>query len=173
MPSFNHEISTEIDFLSPSMSVRSWAGLTQHMVSGDLDAFNARHAMGKPIGLLGLATGQRYAVRMARDRIIAVRSGEKEMATGWNPEGYAVTCMSSALHVFELSGPAVMKIVARGCTFDPRKLGLSSAISFAGVTVSLYRYDDPNTIRLHVDRSLAEYLLAWILANSNLVGLAD
>jgi hypothetical protein len=148
------------------ISVRSLPNLRQHMISGDLDAFGAAHNIGHPVGLLGNATGPRYAVRMARDRIIAVGIADADLQIGWNPEGYAVTRTSSALQVFELGGSQAMEIVARGCAFDANEAGPCSAILFAGVQVSLYRHDDPATIRLHIDRSLAHYFWSWMSAQS-------
>src|ERR1700712_2418744 len=82
-----------------NVAVRCLSQLTQHMISGGLDTFAANHDIGHPVGLLGHATGSRYAVRMARDRMIAVGIAGAELQIGWNPEGYAVTRMSSALQV--------------------------------------------------------------------------
>lgn len=148
------------------VSIRSQLGLTQHVVSGDLEAFSAAHGVGLPVGLLEKAEGQRYAARTARDRMIAVGIPDAEVRIGWNDAGYAITRMSSALHMFELSGANALAIVSRACSADPRDPGPSAAVLFAGVTACLYRYGDPETMRLHVDRALAHYLWSWMKAQS-------
>jgi sarcosine oxidase gamma subunit len=68
--------------------------------------------------------------------------------------------------VFELTGPGAMDVIVRGCPLDPSDTGPCSAIFFAGVPVSMYRHDGLETIRLHVDRSLAHFLWSWISAQS-------
>lgn len=169
MLDLKNEDRADVGLQSERISVRSLVGLTQHMVSGNIEAFTEKYKIGPVVGLLGQAAGQRYAARMARDRILVVGVGEKVLVPGWNPEGYAVTPMSSALQVFELSGSGLMEIIARGCVLDPGDTGPCAAISFAGLTVSLYRHNSPDTVRLHADRSFAHYLSAWISANLKFV----
>jgi heterotetrameric sarcosine oxidase gamma subunit len=151
---------------SDRIAVRRVPDLTQHMVSGALSVFAAKHGIGEPVGLLGHAAGPRYAARMARDRMIAVGVTDTELQIGWNPEGYAVTRMSSASQVFELRGPGAMDLIMRGCPVDPDDPGPSSSVLFAGLPVSLYRHDDLQTFRLHVDRGLAHFLWSWMSAQS-------
>jgi sarcosine oxidase gamma subunit len=147
------------------LSVVSKPGLAQHYVSGDLDGFLTKHLLAAPIGLLGQASGERYTVRMARDRMLVVGIGDDELVTGWDDVGgCGITRMSSALHVFEIAGPRALELLARGCVFDPANAGPCSTIQFAGVTVSLYRYGGSDFVRLHIDRGLASYLWSWINA---------
>lgn len=144
------------------LTITSITGMSQFYVSGNLDGFRAIHGLATPHGLLGLATGRRFAVRMARDRMLVVGIGDDELVTGWHNAGYGVTRMSSALHVFEIAGPLARDLIARGCVFDDRDPGPCSTIQFAGVTVSLYSHGDADILRLHVDRGLASYLWSWI-----------
>jgi hypothetical protein len=145
---------------TPSVKVRSVPGLTQHLVSGNIDGFRQTHGLAPPIGGLGLAAGWRYAAWMARDRVLAV--GIEELVQGWNFEGYAVTRMSSAMHVFEIFGERAIDLVTRACVVDSYTPGPSAATSFAGVVSCLYRHEVTAAIRVHVDRSLAPYLWSWI-----------
>lgn len=146
------------------LSVRSIMGMPQFYVSGDLDRFRAAHSLAEPVGLMGMASGERYALRMARDRMLVVGVDGDALTMGWNDDGYAVTRMSSALHVFEIAGTLARALVARGCVFDDRDPGPCSTIQFAGITVSLYCHGKADVLRLHVDRGLAPYLWTWINA---------
>jgi hypothetical protein len=140
--------------------VRTVNGLSQHLVSGDIEGF--RRAFGLPdfVGGLGQASGERYAARMARDRALVI--GVEDLAAGWHDTGVAVTKMNSALHVFEVSGKSALDLVERGAVMDAGDAGPNSATVFAGVITSLYRHGSATTLRLHVDRGLAPYLWAWI-----------
>lgn len=147
------------------LAIVSRPGLSQFYVSGDVDAFLARHSLAGPVGLLGQVFGDRYALRLARDRVMVVGVGDDALVTGWDQAGgYGVTRMSSALHVFEIAGPLARDLVARGCVFDPHEPGPCSTIQFAGINVSLYCHGDPEVLRLHIDRGLASYLWSWINA---------
>jgi len=82
------------------------------------------------------------------------------MATGWSPEGFAVTEISAGLQVFEVEGPALETIIAHGTTLDPRQPSASAALSFAGIGAIVYHHE--GKLRIHVDRGLAAYLWTWI-----------
>lgn len=145
------------------LTIASKSGLTQFYVSGDLEGFVAKHSLETPIGLLGRVSGDRYPLRMARDRMLVVGIGDDELITGWDDAGgYGVSRMSSALHVFEIAGPLARDLAARGSVFDPQAPGPCSTVQFAGVTVCLYCHGDSDVLRLHVDRCLASYLWTWI-----------
>lgn len=146
------------------IQARSLSGLSQHLVSGNLGAFAKAYTLGEGVGALGLATGTPYAARMARDRLAVVGLDDAALRPGWHEAGFAVTPMSGALHVFEFSGPRVMDLVERAAIIDPENPGPSAAVSFAGVTSCLYRYDNEETLRLHLDRGLAPYLWSWCVA---------
>lgn len=144
------------------LAVRSIMDIPQFYVSGDLDRFRAIHSLAEPVGLMGLAAGERYVLRMARDRMLVVGVDDDALSMGWNDNGYAITRMSSALHVFEIAGTHARELVARGCMFDDRDPSPCSTVQFAGITVSLYCHGDTDVLRLHLDRGLAPYLWTWI-----------
>ncbi|TPK91515.1 sarcosine oxidase subunit gamma family protein [Mesorhizobium sp. B2-4-17] len=143
-------------------SIRTLHGLTQCLVSGDLGAFSNKHGLDLGVGALGVVRGDRYAVRMARDRLSAFGLSEEEMGAGWHQDGYAVTQMSAALHIFEFSGPQVLQLVARATTIDPRNPGPCAAVQFAGITSCLYFHESRERLRLHLDRGLAAYMWLWL-----------
>jgi hypothetical protein len=146
------------------IEARSLLGLSQLMVSGDLAAFAQRFGLPASVGALGLARGDRYAVRLARDRIAVVGVAVSEAAPGWHAAGYAVTPMSAALHVLEFRGAALADLIARATRIDPRDPGPSASVVFAGVTSCLYFYENAQTLRLHFDRGLSSYVWSWLQA---------
>lgn len=146
---------------APGLAVRSRAGLDQLMVSGDLDAWAKVSGLeGAGVGAFGSARGDRYAARLARDRLLAVSGTPFAIAAGWHAEGFAVTPISAGLRVFEIEGTAIDAFIARGATLDPNQASASAALSFAGISAIVYRHED--ALRIHVDRGLAAYLWTWM-----------
>ncbi|MBZ9676479.1 hypothetical protein [Mesorhizobium sp. ES1-1] len=146
---------------APGLMVRALAGLDQVLVSGDLDAWaNVSGLEGTGVGAFGAARGDRYTVRLARDRLLAVSGTPLTIAAGWHPEGFAVTPISAGLRAFEIEGTAVDAFIARGATLDPNQASPSAALSFAGINAIAYRHEDK--LRIHVDRGLAAYLWTWM-----------
>jgi len=144
-----------------NIAVRGVEGLQQRLVSGDLDGFRTRFGFRDDAGALGLAVGECYTVRLARDRLLAVGIPQSDLSDGWQDAGYAVTTVSSALRVFEARGKGVADLLARATTIDPANPGPSAAMPFCGVTCSVYFHADIQTLRLHIDRGLAAYLWNW------------
>ena len=56
----------------PGLAVRVLPPVPQLMVSGDLDGFLARHALPPAGGLLAKMSGERYALRLARHRMLVI-----------------------------------------------------------------------------------------------------
>lgn len=152
---------TEARLAGPALQVRALGGMVQRLVSGDVDGFLARHDLGRDIGALGLAVGDRYAVRVARDRLLVAGLSAAELADGWHEEGHAVTTVGAALRVFEARGEGVRDLLGRAVTVDPDDPGPCAAMPFAGITAIVYRHGDAGTLRIHVDRGLATYLWEW------------
>lgn len=144
------------------IAARALLGLDQCLVSGDIAAFRSQHGLAPDVGALGAARGPAYAVRMARDRILAIGLAETAAEPGWRESGFALTSMSAALHVFEFKGRNVLELVARATTIDPADPGPCAALPFAGVLACLYRHDDDQTLRLHIDRGLAVHVWTWL-----------
>ncbi len=146
---------------APGLKIGSVSGLHQRLVSGDLAAWAAASDFdGTAVGAFGQAAGIRYTVRLARDRLLVVSTTPLGIATGWHSQGFAVTEISAGLHLFEVTGEMVDAFVARGTTLDPKQVGASAALSFAGIDSIVYRHG--TALRLHVDRGLAAYLWTWM-----------
>ena len=146
---------------TPGLAIRAVLDLNQLLVSGDLDAWTrASRIGGTGVGAFGTAQGDRYAARLARDRLLVVSNSPLAIAMGWHAEGFAVTAISAGLQMFEVEGMALDAFIARGTTLDPAKPSASAALSFAGISAVVYRHD--GKLRIHVDRGLAAYLWTWM-----------
>ncbi|MDX8444055.1 hypothetical protein [Mesorhizobium captivum] len=149
------------------ISVRTLGGLNQLLVSGDLTGWAQFSGLaGEGVGAGALASGDKYQVRIARDRMLAVGERPFPIAAGWHEAGFAVSVMDAGLHVFEIEGPGLAGLVARGTALDPGQASRSASILFAGVSVLFYRLGSPDRARLHVDRGLAPYLWEWLEQSS-------
>jgi len=70
--------------------------------------------------------------------------------------------MDAGLHVFEVEGEGLGRIVARATTLDPAGKSPLAALLFAGVHAVVYRHGTVGRLRVHVDRGLAAYLWEWL-----------
>jgi sarcosine oxidase gamma subunit len=159
---------------TPGLAIRAVLDLNQLLVSGDLDAWAwASGVDGTGVGAFGAAQGDRYAARLARDRLLVVSNTPLTIAAGWHAEGFAVTAISAGLQVFEAEGTALDAFIARGTTLDPGQASTSTALSFAGISAVVYRHD--GKLRIHADRGLATYLWTWMetAAGNIAAGSAD
>ena len=138
--------------------VTTVTGLSQHLVSGNLAPF------GDSVGGLGIAGGERAAVRVARDRILVVNADPALVARGWHDEGFAVTDVSAMYHVFEISGSGVPALLREALLIDPDNAGPSAAVVFAGLHAILSCVESRDRLRLHVERGHAAYLVNWLEA---------
>ncbi|WP_269932816.1 hypothetical protein [Aminobacter sp. HY435] len=156
----------------PDLAIRSLQGLHQSYVSGDLAAWSDVSGIAlQPVGAFGVASGDAYAVRVARDRLLVVSASPSAVAPGWHEGGFAVTTVSAGLQIFEVEG-AWSEIVARATPLDPGATSASAAMAFAGIDAVVYRHGE--MLRVHVDRGLATYFWTWAAAViGNIVGAAS
>jgi sarcosine oxidase gamma subunit len=146
---------------APGLVIRAVPALNQLLVSGDLDAWaRVSGVKADGVGAFGAAQGDRYAARLARDRLLVVSNNPLAIATGWHEQGFAVTAISAGLQMFEVEGTTLDAFIARGTTLDPNQASASAALSFAGINAVVYRHQD--RLRIHVDRGLAAYLWTWM-----------
>jgi sarcosine oxidase gamma subunit len=154
-------------FNGNDIKVRTITSLSQYLISGALDAFATAHGLnGTGSGALSLVSGDPYALRLARDRMLF--AGEKTglLQSGWDEQGFAITEISASLHVFEIEGEGIDELLAEALLIDPRNAGPSANVQFAGQMAVLYRYDSANRLRLHVERGLATYIWNWLEARA-------
>ncbi|MEP9397438.1 hypothetical protein [Mesorhizobium sp. KR2-14] len=145
------------------LSVRTIMGLNQILVSGDLETWGRVSGMlDGSVGALSVAQGSRYAVRIARDRILAVSETPLGFAPGWHGRGFAVSVIDAGMQVIELSGADVPEVFARGTTLYPQGSTPTASLLFAGANALVYRYGSADRMRIHLDRGLAPYLWQWL-----------
>ncbi|MBX9456499.1 MAG: hypothetical protein KL863_11030 [Rhizobium sp.] len=133
-------------------------GLTQHLVSGNFATFGA------DIGAMGIAAGDRATIRIARDRVLATNAEASLVTPGWHAEGFAATDVSAMYHVFGITGAGVRDLLREALFIDPDNAGPSAAVMFAGLHAILYCVGSRETLRLHVERGHAAYLVNWLEA---------
>lgn len=153
----------------PGALIRNVSVGSQYMVSGALALAAAKAGVdAEGAGALGIVSGAKYSLRLARERLLIVSDEAEALSPGWNDEGYAVTPMGAALAVFEISGARAIEIVKRATVISTAAPGPCAAVNFAGATACLYRFGNLETVRLHIDRGLAPYLWQWIETLSDL-----
>lgn len=147
----------------PDLRIRALDLNDLALVSGNLTAFADLSGLDAGgAGALGTVDGERYTVRLGRDRLLAVGLLPETLHEGWNAQGFALTAMGGASQVFEIAGPGISGLLARATTIAPDNPGPAAALVFAGVPACLYRHQPSDALRLHVDRSLAAYLWDWL-----------
>lgn len=143
--------------------VRSVMPASQHLVSGNLAAFSASAGIeGTGVGGFGRVEGETYALRLARDRLLAVNAPAASASPGWHQEGFAATDVSAMYHVFEIEGDGIPALLEEALLIDPRNAGPSAIVVFAGQQVIAYHHGD--RLRLHIERGMAPYLWQWMEA---------
>jgi hypothetical protein len=147
---------------TPAITVRLLPAIPQAMVSGDPGRALARFGLTSAAGLLDETAGDRYALHLARNRILVVGVDLPDDAEGWS-DGLAVSSMTGALAVLDVMGPKRMDLVARATAIDPAWRSPSAALHFAGVLSALHSHGE--ALRLHFDRGLVTYMADWIAAN--------
>lgn len=148
---------------TPGLSIRSLGGFSQYLVSGNLAAWHEISGMDSgAVGALSIAQGDRYALRVARDRILAVSQTPLGIAPGWHAQGFAVSAFDAGLHMIEIEGPATPSLFARATTLDPEGTTASASLLFAGISALCCRHGHAGRLRVHMDRALAPYLWKWL-----------
>ncbi len=112
---------------------------------------------GAPSGWPDIASGTPYALALRRDRVLLVDG--PQMADGWDAAtGWAISDMSGAYMVFELTGPRAMGLLRRGTEISLARPSASVARPLFGLGTLLYRHGDGETFRIHVARGHGEAL---------------
>lgn len=116
-----------------------------------------------PVGFNDIAVGNTYGAAVARDRTLVVSDHPLDIAEGWNTAlGIAATVVDDAWTVLDLQGDHLDDLVSMATTIDRKQSTRSSALLFAGTPCVAYRHGSPATLRVHVERPLAPFLLEWI-----------
>jgi sarcosine oxidase subunit gamma len=150
----------------------------QLLISGDAGASEflaaARSALGPPLPLepnrvegedvycIWLAPGRWLAVAEAAAGLGLAERVRRALAR----TGGFLSEVTEALAVFELEGSAVRDLLATGTMLDLRTtsfgVGQAAHTIFAGVRATLYPHRSADRFRLHVERSVAGHVHAWL-----------
>jgi hypothetical protein len=140
------------------LKIRPVRGLTQFLLSGDLQAaFASFDPRPESVGLWSIAQEGRMAIRISRDRALLASATPLAAPQGWRPGGWAASDASDAYGVFEFTGVGLRDLVAEETAADLDAGSPSAAILFSGVPALLYRRA-PDTARLHIEAALAPYI---------------
>ena len=138
------------------LSIAALAPQAAWLVSGDLAAFLERR------GVRFGDAAERYALRLAPDRLLFVSmDGTDGVTFGWS-DGCAVTDVSDGFVLFDITGPAALGLMRLGALhdFEARPDAASAAMLFAGQRVMLARTQ--SGWRLHVERPDAAAIWQWL-----------
>ena len=115
-----------------------------------------------PVGFSGIARGPRYAVAVARDRLLVVSKDPIAAAEGFDAAtATALTPWTTPGSILDLEGPGLADFVAKATSLDFSDASPSASLFFAGLTCIAYRYERPSRLRLHVERPLAAAFAQW------------
>jgi sarcosine oxidase gamma subunit len=157
VPDWSAAMIEREDWRARPASLR-WAAL----IAGDIAKAIAALAPGAPeIGLWQVAAAPRHVLRIARDKALFVASEPLDMTFGWNAGGWSATPADSMFRLFDLSGPAMRRVIAEASAGDLDLGSRSAAILFATVPALLYR-GAPDVARLAVETGFAPYVWRWL-----------
>jgi hypothetical protein len=129
----------------------------QTLLSGPIEPCLALAKQQVAIGWPEVVPSKTYALRLRRDRILAVNG--PALADGWNEEiGVAISDMSGGYAVLQLSGTGALSILATGTELTPNLTSRSAMRRFYRQEVVLYRWQNPTTYRLHIERVYLEHM---------------
>lgn len=137
------------------------------LVSGNLEAFLHGHGGLPCIGPREACDAETYALRLAPDRLLFVRTGDARVDHphfGWSGDGIAVTDVSDGFVLFDIAGRAASDLMKMGAQYafeaGPGGPAESALMLFAGLKVAVARLDQG--WRLHVERPYAPALWQWL-----------
>jgi heterotetrameric sarcosine oxidase gamma subunit len=145
-------------------SVRGIVGI--HLVSGEIGCALERLGGLSPAGPREVVRGERYALRLAPDRVLIVSSRVEALTPGWSHEGCAVSDVTEGMVAVDVTGDGAAEVIAEGTGYDFGATDVraqeSATLLFAGLRVAISRRSDG--FRLHIERSLAAALWSWLEA---------
>lgn len=148
---------------SPDFTVRTLPVTAQHLVSGNLAAFATRADLpDEGAGAFAETNGERYGLRVARDRMLVVDAPAEAVDGGWHEDGYAVTDVSAMYHVLEVDGEGIDALIGEATSMDPAAQSPSAMTLFAGQQAIVYYHQ--GRLRVHIERGFAPYLWQWLEA---------
>ena len=137
-------------------SARRISGLHQTLISGKIPpALN-------PIGWGPIVGGSDYSVQISRDRVLQISNKPHSGSFGWQKAGYAATSADDLYAVFELSGENCCELFARAANFSWQAESKSASMLFSKITALVYRHEEKNRLRIHIESPYATYFYTWL-----------
>lgn len=159
-----------LDLEGSDVTVRLVQPDRQTVLSGPFPAcMKLAGLSGEAAGSGDIVQADHYAVRQRRDRILVV--GGPELEDGWNEDaGIAVSDLSSAYAVIEVSGGNAERIIATGTEHLQQAAGKSAARLWHGFTCLIYRHNRADTYRFHIRAAHLEAAWDMLERQIDLVG---
>ncbi len=130
----------------------------QTILSGPAVLNRFQGTLGPAIGWPDIAMAASYTVALRRDRLLMVNG--PDFADGWDDTAQlAVSDMTGGFAVFELFGERVFDVLKRGADLNVLHSSRSAVRMFGGFGTILYRFQDQNRLRLHVNVTQEEAIL--------------
>ena len=137
------------------------------LVSGDTQAFAARHGAAETFGPRKPCGSSAYALRVAPDRILFVSGDRAIDVSAASVPGCVATDVSDGFLVFEIRGEAATDVMAQGSEYPLSHNTIlpheSAIMQFAGFRLAVARR--PDGWRLHIERPWAPALWRWLQAH--------
>ncbi|MCI5095000.1 MAG: hypothetical protein MRY77_01650 [Rhodobacteraceae bacterium] len=131
------------------------ADVPQVLVSGSVADMSAAEQFEAAVGWPDIAEAGSYRLRARRDRVMIVNGPAVE--DGWDEaRSLAVSNVSGAFAIIELTGPKALDVLRRGTELSLEDASGSVARSFHGYPAFIYRYHDAETYRIHVRTPMME-----------------
>ncbi len=129
----------------------------QTLISGPHVLAQIRKAYSTPVGWPEIVNTPTYALAVRRDRVLLVDG--PEMTDGWHEsQTQAVSDVTGAYTVFEITGPDAMSLLKRGTELALATPSRSVARLLFGFGTFLYRSKDAQTFRVHVSSAQSQAL---------------
>lgn len=144
------------------ISVRQIALTRQTVLSGAFEDCMPLSGMNAAVGGgSDIAVEESYVLRQRRDRILVVNG--PAVLDGWNEKhNVAVSDMTAAYAVIELSGEKAVQLIATGTEFNTQLESSSVSRLWHGFGILLYRCGNDETYRMHVRSAFLSSVLEMV-----------
>ena len=140
-------------------SVKRVFGLHQTLISGAIDKAPVKR---KPMGWGPIVKGNDYTIQFSRDRILHISDKSTKQPFGWQEAGFATSCADDLYAVFEISGEDCNQVFARASTLPWNGESKSAAMQFSKLNALVYRHEEANKLRVHIDSPSATAFWTWL-----------
>jgi sarcosine oxidase gamma subunit len=143
------------------------------LLSGESTVLLARAGITASSGPRDVVRGERYALRLAPDRLLLLNAGATVEHFGWQTDGWALSDVSDGWIAVDVLGEGAAAFMAQGSEYvfaaPPVAAQESAQLLFGGLKVAVSRR--PAGWRLHVERPWAAALWHWLAAHTAGSGL--